>query len=305
MRKKVIIFGGSGYIGSNLIPKLLIEGFQVENFDLHNINLKDEHYQFTKFDALKSNFNKIDLKGCKAVINLIGYPIDKRWNQDNLNKIYESRVFSNKKISQHINNSETKPHVLISASGISIYELNSKKNTEDSPHSDRFIAKLVEDWENAAQESKIRTVCLRQGFVIGKNSPFFKQIIKPFKFYSSVLLGSGKQVVPFIHIEDLCNIYIQSIKNDKFEGIYNAVSPEKDDMHQIIHELEEIRHPFFKIQIPKFILKLFLKDLAEEICGSIDVIPERLKKQRFKFKFTHLKTAILESLDLTEKNSIN
>jgi len=126
MSKKIVIFGGSGYIGSNLIPQLLIKGYKVENYDIHNVNLKDEKLTFYKCNVLTSN-PKIDFTNTAAVINLIGSPINVRWNQKNLNQIYKTRILSNKKISEAIKNSTKKPKCFISASGISVYKLNTKK----------------------------------------------------------------------------------------------------------------------------------------------------------------------------------
>ena len=296
MSKKIVIFGGSGYIGSNLIPQLLIKGYKVENYDIHNVNLKDEKLTFYKCNVLTSN-PKIDFTNTAAVINLIGSPINVRWNQKNLNQIYKTRILSNKKISEAIKNSTKKPKCFISASGISVYKLNSKKNNEESIPSNRFIANLVKDWEKHVLESEIRNIVLRQATVIGKDSQFIKTLVKPFKYFTSITPGTGKQNLPFIHIDDLVSVYINAIENQKYEGIINAVSPERTTFNHILEIIENVKHPFLKIHIPRFILKLIFKDFANEICESLDAQPDKLIKNRFKFKYTHIKTAILDSLN--------
>lgn len=158
MRKKIIVIGGSGLIGRNLIPKLLIEGFSVTNLDLHKIDLKDKDYQFKKLDILRSKIKPDLFEDSKAVINLIGYPINKRWTQRNMKKIYDSRVLSSQKLVEAINATQKTPKVLISASGISVYKKESVNNTEESKTDDRFIANLVKEWEKPILNSKKRVI---------------------------------------------------------------------------------------------------------------------------------------------------
>jgi len=298
MRKKIIILGGSGLIGRNLIPKLLIEGFEVVNIDLHKLEFKDQNYKFKKLNVLKSNLNSDLIEDAKAVINLIGYPINKRWTEKNKKLIYNSRVKSNQKIVNTIEKLEKKPHVLISASGVSVYKKNSRKNDENSPTDDRFIANLVKDWEEPVLKcSGTRNICFRQAYVFAKGGGLFDTIIKPYKFLVSLQIFKEKQIIPFIHIEDLCEMYIQAIKNQEYKGIINAVSPEKLTSSEIFKLIERAKHPFFHIRIPHLILKLIFSDFAEEINTSIDVKPQKLELLKFKFKYSHPSTCILNLIN--------
>lgn len=294
MRKKIIILGGSGLIGRNLIPKLLIEGFEVLNIDLHKLEFKDQNYKFKKLNILKNNLNSDLIEETKAVINLIGYPINKRWTEKNKKLIYNSRVKSNQKIVSSIEKLEKKPHVLISASGISVYKKNSRKNDENSPTDDRFIANLVKKWEEPILKcSGTRNVCLRQAYVFAKGGGFFETILKPYKFLLSLQVFKEKQIIPFIHVEDLCDIYIQTIKNQEYKGIINAVSPEKLTSSELFKLIEKVKHPFFHIHIPYFLLNFVFKDFSKEIINSIGAEPRKLQNLKFKFKYSHPSTCIL------------
>lgn len=298
MRKKVIVFGGSGLIGQHLIPKLLIQGFEVVNCDIQKLDIKDINYTFKNYNSFKHKINPDLLEGSKAIINLIGYPINKRWTLKNMELIYKSRVESNQKITQTIQDLDKKPHVLISASGISVYNPNSKQNTEDSKVDDRFIAKLVQDWEKPILESSAtRNICFRQGYVFAKDGGLFEKIIQPYKFLISVQFFKPNQYLPFIHIDDLTDIYLEAIQNQDYQGVINAVSPDKLKTDEIYKLIEKIKHPFFHIKIPKLILNLVFKDFANEITTSIDVQPEKLNTLKFKFKYSHPSTCILNLLD--------
>ena len=297
MRKKIIILGGSGLIGRNLIPKLLIEGFEVLNIDIHKLKFSDQNYKFKKLDLIKNHLNSNLFENSKAVINLIGYPINKRWNKKNMKLIYDSRIISNQKLVSTIEKCDKKPQTLISASGISVYRKDSKKNTEESKTDNRFISNLVKDWEYPILEnSGTRNICLRQGYVLAKNGGLFETIIKPYKYLVSIQAFKDKQIIPFIHIDDLTEIYTQAVKNKDYQGVINAVSPEKLNSSELFKLIEKVKHPFFHIHIPFFILKSVFKEFANEITTSIDVEPSKLQKLRFKFKYSHPSTCILNLL---------
>jgi len=301
MRKKIIVLGGSGLIGSHLIPKLLIQGYQVLNMDLQALNFRDENYQYKNIDILKSKLKAEDFQGSKAIINLVGYPINKRWNHKNLELIYNSRVLSSQKIAKLVDELDSKPFLVISASGVTGYKPDTKHNSEDSQLDQRFIGKLIQDWEEPILKLNIRNVCLRQAFVLSPQGGYLQALLKPFRFSIAIKLGSGKQKIPFIHIDDLCQIYIEAINNEKYHGIINAVSPEKINFDTLIAEIDKIKHPFLHIRIPTFLIKLIYQDFADELSNSIEANPDKLSKLKFKFNFSHLNTCLLNLLKPKQK----
>ncbi|MFA5405465.1 MAG: TIGR01777 family oxidoreductase, partial [Ignavibacteria bacterium] len=234
MGKRIIITGATGLIGKRIVPILTDKGYEITIFTRNIDSVK------TKFSNISLNYIKWDytkpidsiieyINGCEIIINLAGASIgDRRWNEKYKKIIYGSRILTTKKIVEAISKCKDKPNTLISSSAIGFYGTTGEEiQTEKSPGSNDFMAKLCSDWENEAikaEEYGIRVTTTRTGIVLDKNKGALERFLTPFKLFSGGYQGTGRQWISWIHIDDLINLFLFSIENDKINGALNCTT---------------------------------------------------------------------------------
>ena len=288
---KVAITGGTGFIGTEITKKLIELGDEVLILDRNPPQVKAS---FIKID-LKSPIDKNLFDGIDAVINLTGVNIFGRWNKKLKKEIYESRIITTRNIIKTLNSLDKKPSVFISASAVGFYGNKDEEEVdENSKPGDDFLAKVCIDWENEVKKinPSIRWVILRTAPVLDKNRGFLTKSIPFFKLKINVIMGSGKQWFPWIHIEDIVGIYIYSIKNENTSGIYNAVAPEKVKYEEFTNTLADIFKTKINLRLPSFILKLALGELSQVVLASQKVSSQKILDAGYKFKFPNIKEAL-------------
>ena len=228
MKQKVLISGGSGLVGTRLTEILLDKGYDVGH-------LSRQVTSNTTVETIVWDVNnmKLDFKAIEKydyIIQLAGAGIiDKPWTKDRKKAIIDSRVKSTQLLKLAIESNSTKPKAFISASAIGFYGLETSEHTfleTDLPGKD-FLAETCVLWEQSINELESLTIPLsriRIGLVLSKHGGALKEMAKPIKFGFGAALGSGKQYMPWIHIDDLCNLFIFCFENGKSE-IYNGVAP--------------------------------------------------------------------------------
>jgi uncharacterized protein (TIGR01777 family) len=293
---KIIITGGSGFLGSKLSEALINEGHEVISLDTNPPrNPKALFLKVNLQEGISLEGEGLKIKNPDVVINLAGVTIGAKWNEEYKKKIYNSRVLGTKNLVSLMENPDFRPKVFISASAVGVYsDRGAEILGEDAEIKENqgFLAKVAKDWENEAKKAEkhgIRTVILRQGHILGMGG-LIQTLLPYYKMGIGGPISSGKQYFPWIHIEDLVNLYIYSIYREVF-GVVNAVSGEpitNKEFSKVFARVLGRPHIFF---IPLFVLKIKFGEFANEVIKSQRVVAKKIGND-FKFKFENLESAL-------------
>ena len=290
----VLIAGGSGLIGKRLSFLLNKKGY-------HTIFLsrqKKSDERFYLWDAQKGTIDASAIEKADYVINLAGAGIvDKRWTKKRKKILIESRTQTTQLLKDSFKNIK-KPKAYISASAIGFYgNRDDEWLTEESkPQPGDFLSACTLAWENAAKEImalNIRTSILRIGIVLSMNGGALPEMILPMKFGARVSFGNGKAYYPWIHIDDVCKMFIWAIENEKANGIYNAVAPDPLIIKDLAKEIQNARGGFaIPFPAPSFGLRLVMGEMAEMLLNSSRVSSKKILDQGYEFSFPKIQDAL-------------
>ena len=300
MSKRIVITGASGLIGTNLSRALINRGNNVYIFT-RNVNktksIIHDAAGYIGWDYKKPDKWAEHLNGKDAVIHLAGANISgKRWSANYKETILTSRELSTRNLVNTISLLSEKPESFICASGVNYYgDSGNKLLTEKEEPGNDFLANVCKLWENEAmkvEKTGVRRVSVRTGVVLTPEEGALKKMLITFKLFIGGPLGNGNQWFPWIHLDDIANIYIYLLDNKKLHGAFNACSPNPVTMNEFAKTLGKVmkRPSFFKV--PKFALTLAAGEVADIVTASLKVIPEGLLEQGYKFKFANLKDAL-------------
>ncbi len=297
----VLITGGGGLIGRNLTSLLLSEGYNVSHLS-RKVNQFGKVRVF-RWDPEKEIIDPVVFEGIDYIIHLAGASIgEKHWTKSRKEEIINSRTKSAKFLHKVISRNGIRIRAFISASAIGYYgSITSEKifREEDNPGSD-FLGITCRLWEEAADmfgNDGVRTAKIRSAVVLDKNESVLVRILKPARFGLFPRLGSGNQYMPWIHLEDLCNIYFKILKDDKMEGAYNAVSPgyvtQLDFMRTLAHSMNR---SFFHPPVPAFALRMVLGEMSDIVLKGSRISSEKIIKSGYKFAYPRLEDALSATL---------
>ncbi|UPZ15812.1 TIGR01777 family oxidoreductase [Flavobacterium humidisoli] len=302
MAQNVLLTGGTGFVGKYLTDVLIEAGFSVSILSRSNRE-NTPRVTYYKWDIKKNYIDKNAVLNADYIIHLAGEGIvEKRWTKRRKKAIIESRVRPVEMIYSILEMNNKKLEAFISASGIGIYgALTSHKIcTENTPPADDFLGITCQKWENAADKIgslNIRTVKIRTGIVFGKNEGFLKKMIPTFKSGFGAVLGSGKQYLPWIHIEDLCQIYLKSIEDTKLEGAYNACVTDNTTNSRFSKTMAKLYdYSIWIPKVPAFVLKILLGQMSEAILTGQRVSSEKIQQTGFDFQFTDLEKTLINCI---------
>lgn len=286
----ILITGGTGLIGKELTKKLTSKGYVVNI--LTRSPKKNNEFRWN----VKENFiDKDAFTNVEYIIHLAGAGIaDKRWTNERKKELIDSRVKTTTLLFNKIQEYQIPLKKFISASGIGYYgAITSDKifTENDKPEND-FISKICMKWEAATrqfQQIGVPITILRTGVVLSKNGGALQKMNTPL-FLSA--LGNGKQYMPWIHIDDLCRLYIKAIEDNNFSGVYNAVAPEHQTNESFTKLLGKvINKPVLPMNAPSFILKTALGEMAYILLKGSRVSSKKTNSA-YNFIFPSLKTAL-------------
>ncbi|MCB9799350.1 MAG: TIGR01777 family protein [Candidatus Omnitrophica bacterium] len=296
---KIILTGGTGFIGRPLVNQLVAKGYSVVLLTRNPSGIKETkgaveaHY----WDGRSNGPWAAALEGADAVINLAGEPIAaKRWTLKQKERIISSRVDAAYAIVNAIRSCEHKPKVLINASAVGYYG-NVDDGDIDESH-DRgkgFLAQTCDLWEQAAAQAEsmgIRTVYLRIGVVLERGGGAIEKMILPFRLFAGGPLGSGKQWFPWIHRDDMIGIVLYSLENTSVRGPVNATAPGPVTMKGFCSALGKVMRRPSWAPVPGFILRLMLGEMSEMLLDGQKVIPEKITKAGYQFKYPDIRSAL-------------
>ncbi len=308
MSKTVALTGGTGLIGKALVSALTQRGDKVLLLVRNLEKAKSELPNlagYYKWDAMSESGEwTCALASADAVIHLAGVPVAARWNDDYKKEIYDSRIVSTRNLVRAIAQSGTKPKVFITASGVGYYgnqgyDMNVPILDENAPPANDFLAKVCIDWENeafAAEKAGARAVAVRTGVVLSTKGGALEKMLTPFKLFAGGPIGSGKQWVSWIHIDDQVGLYLFAIDNEKATGALNAVAPNPVQMQEFAQTLGKILSRPSLFPVPKAALELLFGEAAGVIAEGQRVVPKRTLELGFSFKYPTLEGALRDVL---------
>ena len=301
----VLITGGTGLIGKELTKKLVAKGHEVIILtrEIKEKNTGEAGVSYAVWDVRAQTIDKEAIVKADHIIHLAGAGIaDERWTEKRKEEIKSSRVNSSKLIVTALSQHANKVKTVVSASAIGWYgedkRLGGKKAfTEDTPADGGFLGETCKLWEESIKPVEAlgkRLVTFRTGIVLSNDGGAFKSFKLPVKFGIAAILGNGKQVISWIHIDDMCEMYIYAIENASLTGTFNAVSPHPVSNKTLTIELAKtLKGKFFiPIHAPGSLLKLLLGEMSVEVIKSTTVSSQKIEGAGFHFKYPGLPGAL-------------
>lgn len=293
---RILITGGTGFIGLELCQHLASQGHQLTLLARDPAKAKQllSRIQIDTFATLEDWKPHIDFD---AVINLAGESImAKRWTEHRKKSLWDSRVGLTEKLVERMTSVQHKPAVFISGSAVGIYgNQGDAVLDETSQFNDEFGHRLCAAWENAALEAEksgIRVCLLRTGLVIGKHGGFLERMLLPFKLGLGGRIGQGRQWMSWIHIKDHVGLTRHLLESPKARGPYNATAPNPVTNAEFTRELAKCLQRPALLAIPAWLLKLAMGEMAELLLGSQRVLPKKALSSGFKFSYETLEPAL-------------
>ncbi|HVP31333.1 MAG TPA: TIGR01777 family oxidoreductase [Myxococcota bacterium] len=303
----VLITGATGLVGSRLVRALLAHGRAVR------VLSRDAEAAGERFAALGGSVAAFAwdgtsppaaaLDGSAAAVHLAGEPLfGGLVGAAQLGAIRESRVRSTERLVEAIGAlaPARRPRALVCASAVGIYgDRGEEALPEDAAPGDGFLAELCVAWERAAARAEtlgVRAVRLRIGIVLAREGGALPRLALPIRFGVGGPLGSGRQLVPWIHVDDLVAMICAAIDDPRWSGAVNAVAPEPARNAELVRTVARLLHRPAFLRVPALPLKLALRELAGELLGSRRVVPAKALAAGFRFAHPQLEEALAREL---------
>jgi uncharacterized protein (TIGR01777 family) len=298
MKKNVLITGGSGFVGKQLTVVLIDSGYTVSILSRSKRTNAVDIFYYT-WDIENQLIEEEAVLKAVYVIHLAGANIaEKRWTEKRKEIVINSRKRSAELILSVVKKHNKKLEAFISASGIGIYgAVNGEAIcTENSRPADDFLGMVCQMWEAAADQFAqlgIRTVKVRTGLVVGKNDGFLNKLTPIFKLRLGSALGSGKQYMPWIYVEDLCDIYLEALKNPNMSGAFNAAINDNTTNDIFSKTLAKVYgYPIWLPNVPAFLLKLVMGEMSKLVLTGRRVSSDKIEGIGFNFKHRNLEDTL-------------
>lgn len=307
MEGHIVITGATGIIGTELALRLISAGKKVVVFARSTQAAAVKvpgAAAYVRWDSdMEAGEWVSSLEGAYAVIHLAGKPLlDARWTEEHKAACYDSRIKGTRALVSAMNGLSKKPGVFISSSAIGYYgAFESCDDTgellESSAPGSDFLAKICFDWEKEALPAEklgVRVVLLRTGIVLSTRSGMLQKMMTPFSFFVGGPVGSGKQCISWIHVDDEIAVILAALDNPAYKGPVNAVAPGPVTMSEFAGELGSVmgRPSFFPV--PKIAVQLLLGEGAEYAVKGQKVLPGVLEQQGFAFAWPKLHDALAD-----------
>ena len=306
MSKRIVITGASGFIGTALVRRFLEAGYEVVALSRRPNQAKflpKSRFQAIPWDARSDDGWVSYANGAAAIINLAGDNLaGGRWSEQKKQIILHSRLDAAHAVVQAIQTLQAKPNVVIQASAIGIYGNRGEEElTEQSAMGKGFLADVCRQWEQAAQgirEQGVRLAVLRLGMVLGAGGGALGQMLPVFRRYLGGKIGSGRQWISWVHIEDVIGIVRFLLETTNIDGVFNVTSPQPVRNEEFVRTLGDALHRPSAFKIPGLALKLFKGEMAQELLlSSQKVLPQRLLEAGYSFCHADLETSLKDILD--------
>ena len=294
--KTILITGGTGLVGKHLQKLLLQKEYEVKilSTNLEKVDSETIFYWDPATNAIDiAAFANVD-----TIVHLAGANIaEGRWTSERKKLIVDSRVQTTHLIFNTLKKIPHQVKTIVSASATGYYgaiTTEKKYHEEDAAESD-FLGSTCKQWENAVDDfnqARIRVVKLRTGIVLANEGGIVRKLAFPVKCGLACSLGSGNQYMPWIHIDDLCNMYLKAIEDKHLQGAYNAVAPSDITNNEFTGAFANSLHkPFFMPAVPAFFLKLLLGEMSAIVLTGSKVSSQKISETGFTFKYADITKA--------------
>jgi uncharacterized protein len=286
------IVGASGFIGRELARQATAAGWKVCGFSRRARGPAEGIPSWRPWAEVP------DFRGLDALVNLAGEPVNRRWTAERRRLFHASRVGVTERIAAglEILHAAERPRLLVNASAVGIYgDRGDEVLDEESAPGGGYLADLCRDWEKAADTVAglgLRVMKWRIGVVLGREGEAFRQMMIPFRLGVGGRLGSGRQWMPWIHVEDLAGSMLHGIGHSTLSGPVNGTAPEPERNAGFTRKLGKAVHRPAIIPAPPFALKLLLGEFAGVVLASQRAVPRALLESGFKFRYPTLERAL-------------
>lgn len=292
---KIAIAGGNGFIG-----KAMCKSFLEQQHEVYILSRQPE--ETTRMPGItyvrwmhEGDRPEEHLDGVDAIVNLAGQSLSSgRWTAKRKTTLLDSRRSTTQEIVRIIRAMKRKPSVLINASAVGYYGVSRDRRftEQDSIEPCDFLSRIVNEWEQEAVKSGIRTVLMRLGVVLGASEGAFPKMLLPYKLFVGGRLGSGKQPLSWIHVDDVAGAALFCINHSAMQGAVNFTAPEPVTMEQFGHIVAKQLHRPHYFPVPSTLLKLMLGEMSMLLLEGQYVIPEKLLNEQYSFQYAELTPAI-------------
>jgi len=299
--KKILITGATGLVGKKLSKKLHERGYKVEIL----VRSKDQESDFKSYlwNYEKGVLEEGALDNTYIFIHLAGATISKRWTESYKKEIYNSRINSAQFIYEQMQKQNIHPEAVISSSAAGIYGQTTSQTifTEKDPAADDFLGKVCKDWEEKALQFRnlgSRVVCVRTSTVLSEKGGALEVLKKPIELNVGAVLGTGEQYFPWIHIDDLVNIFVKAVECVTIDGAYNASAPDFVTNKILTKTIaDHLGKTIWLPNIPKFVIKTALGEMSVLALEGSRISPDKIINEGFKFAYERLDSALADVLD--------
>lgn len=293
--KKILIAGGTGFVGKALIKHLVNCGYMVNVLTRRNKISSMENIRYFEWDIKKGFIDEKAFEGVSKIINLTGANItEKRWTEKRKVEIIESRTKAIDLLFTYVKTRNFSIDIFISSSAVGYYGAITTDEifTEKSKNGSDFLASVCRKWEKTALQFDslgVATVILRKGVVIGRDGGMYQKLAPLAKLGINTSLGNGRQYLPWIDIRDLVRLYEFILKTDELSGVFNAVSSEHIMMNDFSKTLLQLfGKTSFLPNVPAFLVRLFLGEMSVMLLKGSRVSNYKIKQTGFKFEYSFL-----------------
>ena len=302
MNQRVILAGGSGFVGRSLTPLLAAAGYEIVVLSRRPTSPGNGATSLAWDGKTLGHWTKC-LEGAAAVVNLTGRSINCRHTPENRRLIIETRVDSVRVLGQAIAQAAQPPIAFVQAAAVGIYgDAGDRWCDEEAPHGHDFVAESCERWEAAFHEvaaSQTRKVLLRLGVVLGPDGGFLKVLSKLTRLFLGGQAGNGRQFISWIHQADLGRMFQETIEKPEMAGVFNATSPNPVSNTEFMRELRRTLRRPWSPPVPEFAVRIGSRLLGTEArlaLASQRAVPRRFLEQGFRFEFPELSPALEDLL---------
>jgi uncharacterized protein (TIGR01777 family) len=304
----VVITGGTGMIGKALTTALLNKGHRVITLSRStNHNRAEKNLSFATWDIQKQTISSDAIEQADYIVHLAGAGVaDKRWTRRRKREIVDSRVKSGELIIKTLKETNNNVKAILTSSGIGWYGPdpaipNPSPFVETDQPAEDFLGMTCRLWQESLEPVRTmgkRLVVFRTGIVLSRKGGALKEFARPPKFGLAAILGNGKQIVSWIHIDDLISMYIAAIENESYNGVYNAVAPEPVSNKNLTLQIARVKKGsfFVPVHVPSFVLKVVLGEMSIEVLKSATVSCKKIKAAGFQFAFPTIDKALKDLL---------
>lgn len=299
----VLISGGTGLIGSALTKQLLTKGYDVIILTRQKNKRSDTpHLSYAHWDIQQQTIEEKAIQKADHIIHLAGANVaGKSWTKNRKKEIEESRTQSGALIVKAVNEIPNNVQTVISASAIGWYGPdpqipNPNPFIETDASANDFLGNTCQQWEHSivpVMDAGKRLVILRTGIVLSTKGGAYIEFKKPLQFGIAAILGSGKQIVSWIHMDDIVGLYMYAMENNHMQGIYNTVSPQPVSNKQLVLSMAKAKcGVYIPVHVPELALKMILGEMSIEVLKSATVSSKKVEAAGYSFLFPNIETAV-------------